>query len=298
MASPSARAQRRTAALLLAPFFVLFAAATLAPLFYAGWMSLFTTRTSGLGFGGTRQVFIGLGNYVTALADPAFRNGFLTIAAYVAVYIPVMIGGALVLALLLDSALVKARSFFQLALFLPHAVPGLIAALIWVYLYTPGLSPVISFLNSGGLHVSFLSSGNAVFSAANIAVWEWIGYNMVIFYAALQAVPRETLDAGRIDGAGGIRTALSIKVPMIRPAIALALLFTVIGSIQLFTEPMVIYSASGAIGSSWTPNMYVQTAAFTRGDFGQAAAASLLIALFAAALSYLVTRFSRSRRQP
>ncbi|MEW1863159.1 sugar ABC transporter permease [Streptomyces sp. NBC_00669] len=298
MASPSVRAQRRTAALLLAPFFVLFSAVVLAPLVYAGWLSLFTTRTSGLGFGGTQQVFAGLDNYTRALSDPAFRNGFLTIAAYAAVYLPVMIGGALVLALLLDSALVKARAFFQLALFLPHAVPGLIAALIWVYLYTPGLSPVIDLLGSAGLHVDFLSADNAVFSAANIAVWEWIGYNMVIFYAALQAVPRETLDAARLDGAGGIRTALSIKVPMIRPAIALAVLFTVIGSVQLFTEPKVIYSASSAIGSSWTPNMYVQTAAFTRDDLGLAAAASLLIALFAAALSFLVTRFPRRRRQP
>ncbi len=297
MASPSARAQRRTAALLLAPFFVLFTAVTLAPLLYAGWMSLFTTHSSGLGFGGTEEVFTGLGNYVDALSDPAFRDGFLTVAGYVAVYVPVMIGGALVLALMLDSALVKARNFFQLALFLPHAVPGLIAALIWVYLYTPGLSPVIELLNSGGLHIDFLSPGTAVFSTANIAVWEWTGYNMVIFYAALQAVPRETLDAALIDGAGGIRAALSIKVPMIRPAIALAVLFTVIGSVQLFTEPQVIYSASSAIGSSWTPNMYVQTAAFTNNDFGLAAAASLLIALFAAALSFIVTRLSRGRSQ-
>ncbi|QKW17721.1 sugar ABC transporter permease [Kitasatospora sp. NA04385] len=293
MASPSARAQRRTAALLLAPFLVLFSAVTLAPLLYAGWMSLFTTRTSGLGFGGARQVFAGLDNFTAALSDPAFRHGFLTIAVYVAVYIPVMIGGALALALLLDSGLARARAFFQLALFLPHAVPGLIAALIWVYLYTPGLSPVIDLLGN----IDFLSADNAVFSTANIAVWEWTGYNTVIFYAALKAVPGEVLDAARIDGAGGIRTALSIKLPMIRPSVALAVLFTVIGSIQLFTEPKVIYSASSAIGSSWTPNMYVQTAAFTRNDFGLAAAASLLIALFAAVLSFLVTRLSRHRSQ-
>ncbi|MFJ4680477.1 MULTISPECIES: carbohydrate ABC transporter permease [unclassified Kitasatospora] len=294
MASPSARAQRRTAALLLAPFLVLFSAVTLAPLLYAGWMSLFTTRTSGLGFGGAHRVFAGLDNFTHALADPAFRHGFLTIVLYVVVYIPVMIGGALALALLLDSGLARARAFFQLALFLPHAVPGLIAALIWVYLYTPGLSPVIGLLGN----VDFLSADNAVLSTANIAVWEWTGYNTVIFYAALKAVPGEVLDAARIDGAGGLRTALSIKLPMIRPSVALAVLFTVIGSIQLFTEPKVIYSASSAIGSSWTPNMYVQTAAFTRNDFGLAAAASLLIALFAAALSFLVTRLSRHRSQP
>ncbi|MFI7006341.1 carbohydrate ABC transporter permease [Streptomyces sp. NPDC050145] len=293
-----ARSQRRTAALLLTPFFGFFAAVTLAPLLYAAWLSLFTTRTSGLGFGGTEQVFAGWDNYLHALADPAFRDGFLVIALYCAVYIPVMIGGALALALLLDSGLAKARSFFQLALFLPHAVPGLIAALIWVYLYTPGLSPVVELLQSGGFGVDFLAADTAVASAANIAVWEWTGYNMVIFYAALQAVPRETLDAARVDGAGALRTAWSIKVPMIRPAVALSVLFTVIGSIHLFTEPRVIYSASTAIGSSWTPNMYVQTAAFQDNDFGLAAAASLLIALFAAVLSFAVTRISRRGSKP
>ncbi|MGW4780912.1 carbohydrate ABC transporter permease [Streptomyces filamentosus] len=298
MASSSTRGQRRTAALLLTPFFGLFVAVTLAPLLYAAWLSLFTTRTSGLGFGGAESVFAGWDNYVRALSDEAFRDGFLVIAAYCAVYIPIMIGGALVLALLLDSGLAKARSFFQLTLFLPHAVPGLIAALIWVYLYTPGLSPVIDLLESGGLTVGFLSADNAVLSTANIAVWEWTGYNMVIFYAALQAVPRETLDAATVDGAGALRTALAIKVPMIRPAVALSVLFTVIGSIQLFTEPEVIYSASTAIGSSWTPNMYVQTAAFQDNDFGLAAAASLLIALFAALLSFAVTRISRRGSKP
>ncbi|MFE5909265.1 carbohydrate ABC transporter permease [Streptomyces wedmorensis] len=298
MASTSTRGQRRAAALLLSPFFGLFTAVTLVPLLYAAWLSLFTTRTSGLGFGGAENVFAGWDNYVRALADPAFRDGFLVVAAYCAIYIPLMIGGALALALLLDSGLAMARSFFQLALFLPHAVPGLIAALIWVYLYTPGLSPVIDLLESGGLAVSFLSADNAVFSTANIAVWEWTGYNMVIFYAALQAVPRETLDAAKVDGAGALRTALSVKLPMIRPAVALAVLFTVIGSIQLFTEPKVIYSASTAIGSSWTPNMYVQTAAFQDNDFGLAAAASLLIALFAAVLSFAVTRISRRGSKP
>ncbi|MFC9491440.1 carbohydrate ABC transporter permease, partial [Streptomyces hydrogenans] len=162
----------------------------------------------------------------------------------------------------------------------------------------PGLSPVIDLLASGGIDINFLSVDNAVFSAANIAVWEWTGYNMVIFYAALQAVPRETLDAAKVDGAGAVRTALSIKVPMIYPAVALAVLFTVIGSIQLFTEPKVIYNASSAIGSSFTPNMYVQTAAFQNNDFGLAAAASLLIALFAAVLSFVVTRISRRGSKP
>ncbi|MBT2231573.1 carbohydrate ABC transporter permease [Nonomuraea sp. NEAU-A123] len=298
MATRPLRRQGRTAALLIGPFLLLFLTFSIAPLVYAAWLSLFTERSSGLGFGGVETFFTGLGNYGRALGDAAFRDSFLVIAAYVLLYIPVMIGGALVLALLLDSAMARAKRFFQLGLFLPHAVPGLIAAIIWVYLYTPGLSPVIDLLESAGVKWSFLSAGHALFSVVNISTWEWIGYNMVILYAALQAIPRDVLEAGTVDGASGLRIALRIKMPLIRPAIALNVLFTVIGALQLFTEPKVIYRASTEIGSSWSPSMYAMRAAFDNHDYGLAASASILLALLGAVLSFIVTRFSARRTQP
>jgi multiple sugar transport system permease protein len=298
MATRAAQRQGRTAALLIGPFLLLFLAFSVAPLVYAAWLSLFTERSSGLGFGGTETFFAGVGNYVRAFSDGAFRDGFLIIALYVLLYIPVMIGGALVLALLLDSAMARAKRFFQLALFLPHAVPGLIAAIIWVYLYTPGLSPVIDLLESIGVKWSFLSADHAVFSVVNISTWEWIGYNMVILYAALQAIPRDLLEAGKVDGASSVRIALQIKVPLIRPAIALNVLFTIIGALQLFTEPKVIYRVSTEIGSAWSPNMYALRAAFENHDYGLAASASILIALLGAVLSFIVTRFSGRGGRP
>ncbi|MBO1418253.1 carbohydrate ABC transporter permease [Streptomyces sp. FH025] len=282
-------------ALLLAPFLLLFTLCTLVPVGYAVRLSLFTERRSGLGFGGAETVFTGLGNYTRALGDPAYRAGFATTAEYCLLYIPLMTGLALLLALLLDSALARARRFFQLALFLPHAVPGIIAALIWTYLYTPGISPVIDLLNSAGAHPDPL--GAPLPAVVNIALWEWTGYNTVIFYAALQAVPREVLEAAVVDGAGPLRTALSIKVPLIRASVALVGLFTLIGSLQLFTEPMILHGTSPDVVSSWTPGMYAYTAAFDRGDYGLAAAASVLLALTAAALSYAVTRTTRPRTE-
>lgn len=204
------------AGILLAPFFVLFTAVTVVPIGYALWLSLFTEKQSGLGFGGAESVFSGLDNYTAALGDRAFRDGFWILLGYCAVYIPLMVGGALALALLLDSGLARARRFFQLALFLPHAVPGIIAALIWVYLYTPGLSPVVRAMDSGGIGFSFFSSGGSLPSVVNIALWEWLGYNMVIFYAALQAIDRSVLEAATVDGAGAWRTAFSIKIPLVR----------------------------------------------------------------------------------
>ncbi|MBP0455201.1 sugar ABC transporter permease [Kitasatospora sp. RG8] len=281
------------AAVLLTPFLALFTACTLVPIGYAVYLSLFTEHRSGLGFGGAETVFTGLGNYGRALGDHAFRDGLLTTAEYCLVYIPVMIGLSLVLALLLDSALARGRRFFQLALFLPHAVPGIIAALIWMYLYTPGISPVIGALDAVGPKIDLL--GLPLPAVVNIAVWEWTGYNMVIFYAALQAVPREVLEAAVVDGAGPLRTALSIKIPLIRASVVMVGLFTMIGSLQLFTEPMILHDVSPGVISTWTPNMYAYTAAFARGDYGLAAASSVLLALFAAALSFVITRVTGPR---
>lgn len=289
-----ARTRTNTAAgVLLTPFFVLFTLVMVVPIGYAVRLSLFTEKQSGLGFGGTETVFSGLDNYTAALGDPAFREGFAVLLGYCVFYIPLMIGGALALALLLDSALARARRLFQLALFLPHAVPGIIAALIWVYLYTPQLSPVVDAMEAGGVGFDFFAPEGALASVINIALWEWLGYNMVIFYAALQAVDRSVLEAATVDGAGAWRVALSIKVPLIRASVVMVALFTVIGSLQLFTEPLIINKGTGSsVTSTWTPNMYAYTAAFDRNDYGLAAAASVLLALTAALLSFAVTRFT------
>ncbi len=276
--------------LFLVPFLTLFAAAVIAPLGYALYLSLFTDKRDGLGFGGVQQVFSGLGNYLDVLSDSRFTSGLLIVAVFIVVYIPVMLGLALLFALLLDSALAVARRFFQLALFLPHAIPGSIAALLWTYLYVPGLSPVVALLRDAGIPLDFLSPGMVLPSIINIAVWEWTGYNMVIFYAALKTVPREVIEAATVDGAGGARIAWSVKLPMIRPAIGVALLFTTVGALQLFTEPLLLQSKASAVSSHYTPNMYIFDLAFVANDYGRATAASLLLAVLAGGLSWVVNR--------
>ncbi|MFD7030773.1 carbohydrate ABC transporter permease [Streptomyces sp. NPDC059917] len=273
----------------MAPFFLLFALVTVAPIAYAGWLSLFHDEQSGLGFGGTRRVFSGFGNYANALTDPLFLASFRHIAVYCLLYIPVMVGGALVLALLLDSALARAKRFFQIAFYLPHAVPGLIAAVIWLYLYTPGLSPVLDVLDGAGLSWNFFGRDEALLSVVNISAWQWMGYNMIIFFAGLQAVPRETLEAATMDGAGAIRTAFQVKVPSIRPTLILTVLFTCVGAVQLFDAPQLLQLRANEMGESWSPTMYIFSAAFKSHDYGLAAAGALLLALVAAAASFVVT---------
>ncbi|CAM5544193.1 sugar ABC transporter permease [Streptomyces spiroverticillatus] len=287
---PSRPRRRFTGAALAAPFAVLLLCTVLVPIGYALWLSLFTDRLSGLGFDGYRQVFTGLANYTHVLTDPAAHTALGNIALYALIHIPVMFGGALLIALLLNSATVRLRQIWSLAVFLPYAVPGVIAGLIWGYLYSPNIGPL-----NEALPFDPLGSGGVLSSIVNMATWQWMGYNVIIFYTALQAVPREVLEAARADGAGAIRTALSIKIPMIRPTVFVALMFTTIGSLQLFTEPMVLRTFTGTVTSTWTPSLYIYEAAFTNNDYGRAAAASVLLALASALLSALVMRLSARR---
>ncbi|WHT22467.1 sugar ABC transporter permease [Crossiella sp. CA-258035] len=283
---------RLACTLLMAPFFVLFTVVFLIPVGTAVWLSFFSDDQPGLGFGPESTVFIGLRAYAAVLTDPTFLNSLLTVALYCLIYIPVLVVGALGLALLLDSGGARLRASAQLALYLPHAVPGIIAAIIWLYLYTPGLSPVIDLLGQADITIDFLGVHTVLPSMVNIALWSNLGYNMVIFYAALQAVPREVVEAAVVDGAGPIRTALRVKTPLVRSSIVMVSMFTLIWALQLFTEPVLLSQSTPMINSRFSPSMYIYDAAFTRNNYSLAAAASVVLLLATVALSYGITRWS------
>lgn len=133
-------------------------------------------------------------------------------------------------------------------------------------------------------------------SIANIVTWEFTGYNMIILYAALRTVPKELYEAAEVDGAGAWRVAWSIKVPALRPALLLCLLFSVIGSFQLFTEPNLLQQLSPTvIGPSYTPNLYAYSLAFISQEPDYAAAVSFLLGLVTVLVSYTVLLTARRR---
>ncbi|MBC2866101.1 carbohydrate ABC transporter permease [Streptomyces mexicanus] len=289
----SAERRRNAAAgVLMTPFFLLLALVFLVPVGTAVWLSFFSADEPGLGFGPERTVFVGLRSYAAVVTDPTFLSGLGTVALYCVIYIPLMVIGSLALALLLDSGVVRLRSWAQLGLFLPHAVPGIIAALIWLYLYTPGISPVIEALGKADITVDFLGLHTTLPSIVNIALWSNLGYNMVVFYAALQAVPREVLEASVVDGAGPVRTALQVKAPLVRSSIVMVAMFTLIWALQLFTEPMLLHQSSQMINTRFSPSMYIYDAAFSRNNYSLAAAASVILLVITIAVSYGVTRWT------
>ncbi|WP_394619738.1 carbohydrate ABC transporter permease [Lentzea sp. JNUCC 0626] len=279
--------------LFLAPFALAFAAFFLVPIGVAVWQSLFQPRRNGL-LGTTTDTFAGLANYLDVLADPKFHEGLLRVLAYALLTIPLIMVVATVLALLLDSALVRARKVFRLLVFLPYAVPAVIATLLWGFFYQPQFSPIVRTFSAVGWDSPDFLNGNAVLlSMTNIAAWEWIGYNMIIVLAALQAIPVSVHEAAKLDGCGEFRLAVRVKLPMVLPAIGLSLLFSLIGAFQFFNEPAVLKPLSATITSYYTPNVYAYQKAFAEGQSGYAGAIAVALAVVTFLCSLYFLRLGR-----
>jgi multiple sugar transport system permease protein len=209
-----------------------------------------------------------------------------------------MLGLALVFALLLDSGAAWFTTVFRLGFFVPYAVPAVVAALIWGYLYGPTFGPFSQMADYLGLPApAFLSEGWMLPSIANIMTWQFTGYNMIILYAALQAVPQEVRDAGAVDGAKDWQIALYIRIPLIFPALLLTGVFSIIGTFQLFNEPQILQAlAPGVIGNNYTPNLYAYSLAFTNQDYNYSAAVSFALGAVVVVFSY-VFMLTTSRRE-
>ncbi|WP_062214460.1 carbohydrate ABC transporter permease [Streptomyces sp. NBRC 109706] len=286
--------------LFVAPFVALFLAFLVAPTLYAIVSSFFGMRRSGLGLDGEGPSleFVGFDNFRAALGDSEFLAGFGRVFLFGIVQVPVMLGLALVFALLIDSALVRFKKSVQLVIFLPYAIPGVVAALLWGFLYQPGVSPVVGFLESVGVQADFLAPGTVLWSIANVTTWSYIGVNMVILFAALQAIPTDVYEAARLDGAGGLRIALGIKLPLILPTLLLTCLMSIIGTLQLFNEPEVLRSLTSNVSSDFTPNMAILEVTTMGNNRNLGAAMAIVLAVVSLVLSLAVSRFDRSKESP
>ncbi|WP_433304402.1 carbohydrate ABC transporter permease [Actinoplanes sp. CA-030573] len=273
----------------LTPFVALFTVFYLLPIGYAVVQSLYTVRRTGT-FGPARDVFGGLVQYQRVFQDSPFWHSVARVLLFGVVQVPVMLGVALILALLLDSGLVRGKRFFRLAFFLPYAVPGVVAAIMWGYLYSPNLSPFTAVT----AHLDLLSADLVLWAMANVVTWVYVGYNMLIIYSALLAVPTDIYEAARIDGAGQWRIAWSIKIPLVMPAIVLTTVFSIIGTLQLLAEPQVFRSFSSAVSSTYTPNLTVYSVSSVP-NFHLAAAFSVVLALATFVLSFSFLKFTQRR---
>ncbi|MEV6848495.1 sugar ABC transporter permease [Actinoplanes sp. NPDC051411] len=274
------------------PFMVVFALVFLAPIAYAIYLSLYRNRLIG------GNSFVGLDNYQKVLHDPQFWSAFGRVALFLAVQVPIMLFLALLVALAIDSGRLYGAGFFRVAIFLPYAVPAVVAALMWGFMYGARFGLVGNL--SDFLHVQLpdpLKPSLILASIGNITTWEYVGYNMLIFYSALRVVPKSLYESAEIDGAGQFRIIRSIKLPHIRGALVIATIFSVIGSFQLFNEPSILKDlAPNAITTYFTPNFYAYSLTFSGQEFNYSAAVAVVMAVLTMIVAYVVQlRGSRER---
>jgi multiple sugar transport system permease protein len=282
----------------VAPAVTLYALVLLIPIGYTIYLSLEKSQVSGLGLGSgaRRQIFAGFSNYASALTDAPFLSSLLRVVVYSLILVPVMLGLALLFALLLDARRVRFQRFSRLSIFLPFAVPTVIASLLWGFLYLPTVSPFPAILSKVGLSMPNLFTPHvALLSVANIGVWGGTGFNMIVMYTALRAVPSELYEAARIDGASQWQIALRIKIPMIAPALVLTGVFSLIATLQVFNEPQTLAPLTNTISPDWMPLMRVYDLAFNDNNSYEAAALSVIIAAVMFVGSYFLLRASNKR---
>jgi multiple sugar transport system permease protein len=266
------------------PFGVVFLLVFIAPVAYAIYLSLFQDRLVG------GSTFVGAANYLSVLADPQFWDSFGRVLLFLVVQVPIMLVLALAAALAIDSARLHAAGFFRIVIFLPYAVPAVVAVLMWGFIYGGNFGLAANLNDAVGFQlVTPFARDWILGSIGNIVTWEYVGYNMLIFYSALRTIPADLFEAAELDGAGQFRVITAIKIPALRGAVVIATIFSIIGSFQLFNEPNILKPlAPNIITTYFTPNMYAYNLSFSGQQYNYSATVAIVMGVITAAIAYVV----------
>ena len=265
------------------PFMAVFALVFLAPIGYSIYLSLYKTRL----IGGTS--FVGLDNYKQAMTDSSFWAAFGRVSLFLVIQVPIMLFIALLVALAIDSGRLYGKAFFRVAIFLPYAVPAVVATLMWGFMYGTQFGLISNINDAFSVSINPLGADLVLASIGNIVTWEFVGYNMLIFYSALRVVPASLYESAEIDGAGSFRIITAIKLPAIRGALAIATIFSIIGSFQLFNEPSILRPlAKNTITTDFTPNLYAYSLSFAGQQYNYAATVAIVMGIITMVIAYVV----------
>jgi multiple sugar transport system permease protein len=272
------------------PFLIVVLAFLIAPLGYALYLS---TQADTL-VGG--QEFVGFENYIFSLTDPIFIEGVKRVFIFGLIQIPIMLFLSTVGALVIDVVNTRLSRTFRLIAFMPYAVPGVVAALMWGFLYSESFGPFVGIAQSlGAEDFNFFSLKVFIYSISNIVTWAWTGYNMIIIYSALQGLSREVYEAAIVDGATQVQIAIRVKLPAVKNAILLTTIFAIIGTMQIFTEPRILSRYTNAVNNGYTPNIYSFNLAFAQSQFNYAAAVSFTLAIVVFVVTAIVLGLTRRK---
>ena len=260
------------------PFLIVFG---IAPTIYALELA-FTNAGGG---------WVGFHNFVRTYDDFRFIPAFKHILVYTSIWLCLLVVFVVGLALLLHGRAGRVSATFRFLFYIPGALAGAAAVLVWLFMLDPSVSPGSFLLRDvlgADIFAQSIAPGNLAYIFAMIAFWTGAGGWIVVMYGALNTIPPDLEEAARIDGAGPIGIALRLKLPLIRKWIAYMVILSFATGTQLFVEPQLVNQASlGLVPDTWSANQLGYQLAFRYADFNAAAALSvdlLVIGLVAAVL--------------
>jgi multiple sugar transport system permease protein len=283
-----AKVEARQALGFASPALVGLALFTIVPVGLSIVMSFFDWPTFG------ERTFNGGANYLRLFEDPNFLPALRNSMVFTVLYVPLSVIFSLLLAVGLGPR-IRGRGALRVLFFIPVVTPMVANVLVWKMLLQPqGLFNGLAQTWFGAELPNFLADKNwAMIMVVIMSVWQGIGYNMLIFSAALEQLPESVMEAARIDGAAGFRMTWSIMIPMISPAIFFATIMTMITSLQVFVQPQML--TGGGPGNSTLPLvMWIYNQGFKFQDLGLAAAGAWI--LFALIITITALQFTAQKR--
>ena len=272
---------------MLLPTIVIFAVFMIYPILYSFYLS-FTE------FSGGTYNFVGLQNYIELFHDPVFYKALFNTFFYLIIQVPVMISLALLLAVLIEQKFIRGKGFFRMATFLPTITSLVAYSLVFKVLFNTNyglINYIIEFF--GGEKVQWIYSAWPARASIIISItWRWVGYNMIILLAGIQAIPTEMYESASLDGANFWQQLFYITIPAIKPIILFTTITSTIGTLQLFDEPYIL-TQGGPNYATITLGEYLYDNGFTFLKFGFASALGYVMVIIIGLLSWIQFRMNK-----
>jgi multiple sugar transport system permease protein len=238
--------------------------------------------------------WVGLANYRALPKDPYFAQSMVHSAIYTVLFVPLSVAGGLLTAIALNRP-IRGIRVYRTAVFVPVVVSTIATVIIFLWVFDPNFGLANWLLGKVGLgpFAFFTSSNGALYSIVAMTVWGWIGFNVIVYLAALQGIPRELVEAAEIDGAGNWGIFRNVTLPLLGPVTLFLVVWSSINALQLFDE--VYLATNGGPGTAtYVPVFYLYKLAFQQGIAGYAAAIAYV--LFAVILVLTVAQLLVGKR--
>ncbi len=293
-----------TSAAFLAPFMVIFAVFLAYPLAYSFYLSL--NRVTTLVDVFRNMEFVGLDNFVKLFGDRLFWWSLLMTLYYAALAVPLGIGSALILAVLINNKL-KLNRLYRTAFFLPYVLDLFVVSVVWTFIYSPHYGILTRIFEAAGIHYfseqGFLGRPAAAMPAVVVVnVLKGAGFGMLLYLAALQNIPREIYEAAAIDGAGWWARLRRITLPLLKPVTLFMIIIGVTAALNAFVEVYAMTSGGPSVdvggrayGATWVTGYYLFDTFYVKLKLGYAAAMSYVLLVIAVAISLVNLKILRPK---